>query len=98
MEGKDNEKQVLDITSLDIYLLLPFFIRILESQTWQYLGLRVKPGSNVAEKDLDRAKTAIDCISFLVDKLEDHLQVNEKKSLNNLLAELQINFVRLSTS
>lgn len=60
------------------------------------MGLRVKPGTEKVEKDLDRARTVIDCIAFLVEKLEGHIPESEKKSLKNLLADLQINFVRIT--
>jgi hypothetical protein len=65
-------------------------------QAWQHMGLRVKPGADNVEQDLERARTAIDCIAFLVDKLKTHVQESEAKRLKNLLADLQINFVRIS--
>ena len=97
-QDKGNEKHVFNITSLDTYVLLTLFVNILGSQAWQHLGLRVKSGRDKVEKDLERAKTAIDCIAFLIDKLEAHLQESEKKILKNLLSERQINFVRISES
>ena len=99
MEDKTNDKRVaFDITSLDTYTLLTLFVNILSSQAWQHMGLRVKAGTEEAEKDLERAKIAIDCVAFLIEKLQDHIQESENKQLNNLLADLQINFVRVSKS
>jgi len=86
----------MDITSLDTYVLLTLFINILASQAWQHMGLRVKPGADTVEQDLERARTAIDCIAFLVEKLAGHLQDSEAKNLHTLLADLQINFVRIA--
>jgi hypothetical protein len=97
MELHENEKKptMLDITSLDTYVLLGLFINVLSSQAWQHMGLRVKPETEKIEKDFERAQVAIDCIAFLTDKLEPHIQEGERKKLRNLLSDLQINFVRL---
>ena len=95
-ERDDEKPPTMDITSLDTYVLLALFVNILSSQAWQHMGLRVKPGADNVELDLERARTAIDCIAFLVDKLTAHVQESEAKRLKNLLADLQINFVRIS--
>lgn len=97
-ERDDDKPPTMDITSLDTYVLLTLFVNILTSQAWQHMGLRVKPGAENVEQDLERARTAIDCIAFLIDKLTAHVQESEAKRLKNLLADLQINFVRISKS
>lgn len=97
-EDKGDEDSVFDISSLDTYVVFALFVNILGSQAWRHMGLRIKPGTNEVEKDLERAKTAIDCIAFLVEKLEPHIPEDEKKSLRNLLADLQINFARIAES
>lgn len=97
---RDEEKEkpvVFDIASLDTYVLLRLFINVLGAKAWQNMGLRVKPGTDKVEKDMERAKTAIDCIAFLIDRLKPHIQEDERSSLRDLLADLQINFARLST-
>ena len=97
--NRDEEKpQAMDITSLDTYVLLTLFVNILTTQAWQHMGLRVKPGEDNTKLDLELARTVIDCIAFLVDKLTAHVQESEVKRLKNLLADLQINFVRISKS
>ena len=97
--NRDEEKpQAMDITSLDTYVLLTLFVNILTTQAWQHMGLRVKPGEDNTKPDLELARTVIDCIAFLVDKLTAHVQESEVKRLKNLLADLQINFVRISKS
>lgn len=94
-EKREETPASFDISSLDTYVLLGLFINILSEKAWQHMGLRVKPGTDDVEKDFERAKVAIDCITFLVDKLEPHIQDGEKNRLRNLLTDLQINFVRL---
>lgn len=96
MEKETKEIPILDVTSLDTYALLGLFVNILSIQAWQNMGLRVKPGADEIVKDFERAKTAIDCVSFLLDKLEPHIPEEEKVKLRNLLTDLQLNFVRLS--
>jgi len=96
MSGEEKEQSALDITALDTYALLSLFIGILSAQAWQHMGLRMKPGTDKVEKDFERARVAIDCVAFLVEKLEPRLPDAEKGKLRSLLADLQINFVRLA--
>lgn len=90
---KDKVENTLDITSIDIYPLLGLFINILNEQAWQYMGLRVRPATQKVEKDLLKARTAIDCVIFLFDKLEPKLSNEEKNKMQALINDLQINFV-----
>ena len=96
MSGEEKEQSALDITALDTYALLSLFIGILSAQAWQHMGLRMKPGTDKVEKDFERARVTIDCVAFLVEKLEPRLPDAEKGKLRSLLADLQINFVRLA--
>ena len=97
-EEKEEEKPVaVDMTAIDTYVLITLFINILGTQAWQHLGLRVKPGTDEIVKDLKRAKVAIDCIEFLIDKVTPYIPNSEKKRIRKLLADLQINFVRISS-
>jgi len=81
---------------LDVFVLLRFFVNILGEKAWQNMGLRMRPGTNDVEKDMLKAKTAIDTIQFLVNTLEPHIQDDERRFLRNLLADLQINFATQS--
>lgn len=58
------------------------------------MRLRMKPGTNDVEKDMLKAKIAIDTIQFLVNTLEPQIQEEEKKIFRNLISDLQINYVR----
>ena len=93
-EAEKEKPSTLDITALDTYVLLGLFINILSNQAWQHMGLRVKLGTDKVEKDFERARVAIDCIASLIEKLEPHIPDAEKNVLRNLLADLQMNFVR----
>jgi len=97
-DKKEEQKaRFLDVTALDLYELIKLFVSILCAQAWQHLGLRVKTGTDRIEKDFERAKAAIDCVTFLVDKLEPHVVDQERNEMRKVLADLQINFARLST-
>lgn len=89
-------ENAINLASLDTYSLLTVFIGILSVQAWQDMGLRIMPGKDKIEKHLDRAKTAIDCISYLIDRVDAHVSDEEKTRLRSLLADLQLNFVNQS--
>jgi hypothetical protein len=93
-EKEDKAPEPLDVTSLDVYQLLGLFIGVLSEQAWQYIGRRVRPASQKVEKDMPRAKVAIDCISYMIERLEPQASDAENNKLRALLADLQINFVR----
>ena len=93
--SEEKKPQVFDISSLDTYELLALFVSILSAQAWQHLGLRVKPGTDKIQGDLERANTAIDCISFMVEKLKPRLTEEESKRLSSVTADLKMNFARV---
>jgi hypothetical protein len=86
----------VDLTALDLDQLLGLFVGILSAKAWQYMGLRLPPGGEEAEKDLLKAADAIDCISVMVDKLAPSLPEEELAGLRSLVADLQINYARQS--
>ncbi len=93
-EPPEDSLQPLDLTALDIDQLLGLFIGILSAKTWQYMGLRLTPGKEEAEKDLVKAAAAIDCITVMVDKLAPRLPEEELAGLRTLVADLQVNYAR----
>jgi hypothetical protein len=93
VSGKmESEPTSVDISLLDIYQLLEVFVMLLSEQVWRFIGLRVDPRTNKLKKDLVKAHDAIDCIIFLVDKMEPHLADKEKQRLRNLITDLQLNY------
>ena len=94
-EVKEKEPpSMVDISAIDIYPLIGLFINILNTQAWQYMGLRINPATKKIEKDLAKAIVAIDIIAYLIDKLESQLNDEERTRLRSLLSDLQINFIR----
>lgn len=93
-EGEKPKAGPIDISTLDIYNLLQFFITLLSEKAWRYMGLRVDPRTSEMETDFERAHVTIDCIIFLVDKLEPHLSGDDKNRLRNLITDLQLNYAQ----
>jgi len=93
VEGEEGPPP-LDLTALELEQLMGLFVGILSAKAWQYMGLRVAPGREEAEKDLVKAATAIDCVSYVVDKLAPSVTEEELSGLRSMLADLQINYAR----
>jgi len=91
-EKMEQESSSVKIPLLDIYQLLQVFVALLSEQAWRYIGLRVDPRTNEIKKDLVKAHVAIDCIIFLVDKMEPHLADAEKERFRNIITDLQLNY------
>ncbi len=96
-QTSEKEKvKALDISLLDTYTLLGLFINLLSVQAWRDMGLRVDPKSSEIKPDFERASIAIDCIKYLLDKLEPKLSQDERFRLKSLLTDLQVNYVQQS--
>ncbi|MCK5626273.1 DUF1844 domain-containing protein [Candidatus Bathyarchaeota archaeon] len=95
--GEEGEKKMgqgpVDISALDIYPILGFFVSILSAKAWQYMGLRVDPKTQTIKKDFKKAILTIDCVAFIIDKLAPQLEDEERNKLRSLLTDLQINYV-----
>lgn len=92
--GEKPQAGLVDISTLDLYHLLKFFIVILSERAWRYIGLRVDPTTGAMDTDFERAHVAIDCIMSLVEKLEPHVTAEEKNRHGSLITDLQINYAR----
>jgi hypothetical protein len=90
---KEREPVGVDISGLDTFTTLKLFLSILADQAWRKMGMIADPRTNKVEKDMNQAKTAINCFQFMLKELETHLTEDEKNKLNNVLNDLQINFV-----
>lgn len=90
------EPQPVDLTAFELEQLLGLFVGVLAAKAWQYMGLRLTPGKEEADKDLVKASSAIDCVSFMVERLAPSLPEGEAASLRAVVADLQINFAKQS--
>ena len=72
-------------------------IDILNQGAWISLGLISDPTTGNIEKDLDQAKTAIDSVAFLAERVEPELDDETCRELRNLVRDLQLNYVQQSS-
>ena len=94
--AENRQSEMVDIRSLDTYSLLGMFVDLLTEKAWQTMGLRTKPGSEKIEVDFDQARVAIDTIAFLAEKVQPHLPDIEKRRLEGIVADLKLNYVRVT--
>lgn len=70
-----------------------FVVTFFSSWGWQSLGKVANPVTGKVEKNIDMAKRTIDILEVLKEKTAGNLTENEKKILDDVLAELQLNYV-----
>jgi len=66
---------------------------MLSGKAWEYLGLIMNPETKKLNKDLKKAKIAIDTIAFLFDQIKDALNKEDFNRIESLLANLRMNYV-----
>lgn len=96
-EGSGEKQRLQDVTELDVKSLAALMIGILSEKAWQTIGLRVKPGTETVQKDLDEARLAIDIVDFLTGKIADSIADTERRRLESLVADLKLNFARIAS-
>ncbi len=84
----------LDLTAVELDDLFGLFIGILSEKAWQYMGIKLVPGKNEVEKDMVKAKAAIDCVAFLTEKIAPTLSPDEDRRLRSMATDLQLNYVK----
>jgi len=90
---KEEKKQEEGFKEPDLPVLFVWFISMLSGKTWEYLGLIMNPETKEINKDLKKAKIAIDTVVFLYDQIKDDLNPEDFKRIENLLANLRMNYV-----
>jgi len=87
------KKQEEGFKEPDLPVLFVWFISMLSGKAWEYLGLIMNPETKEINKDLKKAKIAIDTVAFLYDQVKDDLNLEDFKRIENLLANLRMNYV-----
>ena len=90
---EEEEKQEEGFKEPDLPVLFVWFISMLSGKAWEYLGLIMNPETKEINKDLKKAKIAIDTVAFLYDQIKDDLNPEDFKRIENLLANLRMNYV-----
>jgi len=90
---KEEEKQEEHFKEPDLPVLFVWFISMLSGKAWEHLGLIMNPETKEIDKDLKKAKIAIDTIVFLYDQIKGDLNSEDFKRIESLLANLRMNYV-----
>ena len=91
----NDETAQLDLLQLDIEDIMRLMIGLTSSKSLQYLGVPMEPDKE-PQKDLKKARLAIDCTGFLAEKLEPYLPEEENKQLKAMISNLQLAFIKES--
>lgn len=94
-EQDSMENQKIYPHQLSLSTLFTWFIGILNGKAWEYLGLMMNPETKEVKQDLKKAKTSIDSIEFLFHQIREELKLEDQKQLENILANLQMNYVEI---
>ncbi len=92
-DKEEEKKQEEGFKEPDLPVLFVWFISMLSGKAWEYLGLIMNPETKEINKDLKKAKIAIDTVAFLYDQIKDDLNPEDFKRTENLLANLRMNYV-----
>jgi len=90
---EEEKKQEEGFKEPDLPVLFVWFISMLSGKAWEYLGLIMNTETKEINKDLKKAKIAIDTVAFLYDQIRDDLNPEDFKRIENLLANLRMNYV-----
>ncbi len=70
-----------------------FFVTTLAIQASVSLGILPNPATNKKEENIQQARFIIDTLAMLKDKTKNNLKEEEGKLIENILAELQLQYV-----
>lgn len=73
--------------------LFQHLIAMFQTLALQQLGKLINPITGKLERDLQQAKITIDMLQMLREKTEGNLSEDERRLLENIIVELQMNFV-----
>jgi len=78
---------------IDLYEVLGFMLQQITELGWQKLGLQPDFATGKIEPDLDQAKLAIDVASYIATQVEGKLDESDRRTLQNTVRDLKLNYV-----
>jgi hypothetical protein len=78
---------------LDVQMLARLLMPIFDGQAWRAMGFLVDPKTGETRKDLAGAQLAIDCVQFLLGKVEQSLSSDERREMQRRLNDLRMNYL-----
>jgi hypothetical protein len=88
----------MTLVDLPVPDVLRFCYGLFVELAWVHLGIQKAPAADDVRTDLSGAKAAIEAVRALGAQLEPYADEAERKEIQQVLANLQINFVRRSSS
>lgn len=78
---------------VDVSAALVQLTDFLSALAWQKLGLQPDLSTGKVHKDLEQAKLAIDAVAAIVPLIEERLDGEDRRQLQNLVRDLRVNYV-----
>ena len=100
-EAADGERFEPDPTMLlsycaaqvDTRTLARVLMAVFDSHAWRNMGLIGDPRTGEQKEDLPAAQLAIDCVQFLLGKVETEFSESDRREAQRRLSDLRINYV-----
>ncbi|MFH0801697.1 MAG: DUF1844 domain-containing protein [bacterium] len=92
-QSPEQQMNMEDFLPSDVYTLAKSIIPLMYEQAWIYMGLTYHPKTKSITLDMEQAKFAIDCATYLFENLSPRMPENERKQFEELLTNLRLNFV-----
>jgi hypothetical protein len=78
---------------LDTQSLVMALLGVFDGHAWRSLGLIANHATGEVQKDLPSAQLAIDCVQFLLSKVENSLSSSDRQDIHRRLSDLRMNYL-----
>jgi hypothetical protein len=78
---------------MDVKALASTLLGVFSGQAWRAMGLIANPATGESEKNLPEAQIAIDCVQFLLGKIENDLDASDRREIQRRLNDLRMNYL-----
>ncbi len=78
---------------MDVKTLAITLLGVFSGQAWRAMGLVANPMTGQTEKNLPEAQIAIDCVQFLLGKIDAGLTAEERREMQRRLNDLRVNYL-----
>ncbi len=73
--------------------LVTALLAVFDGHAWRSLGLIASHATGEVKKDLPSAQQAIDCVQFLLSKVESNLSPTDRHDIHRRLSDLRMNYL-----
>lgn len=78
---------------MDVFAFAQSLLGVFDAYAWQAMGLIAHPITQETRRDLPAAQMAIDCVQFLISKIESRLSEPDRRELSRRLNDLRMNYL-----